>query len=315
MQRPRWAAASTAVWATLAVAPWTWFLVRRWTPILDLVAIGLPLLAFGLIVVWTALVFRRRSTLSVIGLASVTVWGYVAIVGPWTPRSSPAPTSEIDVVSFNTGFRGGAADTLLALDPDVLVVQELPPAQHQRLAAAYPHDEVTAGVLARAAADHPKVGAYSRWDLTVLDAPPDFPGLRLRVDHPEHPFILYALHIAKPALFPQSYATSFGHHQDIVELVRDLGRAEILPLVVAGDLNAPDRAADYALLDHDLRDVVRTNWAAPTSRKRVPGWRLLLLRIDHIFVSEDWCGARGGRVEIGRADHLAVRATVGPCPD
>ncbi len=58
-------------------------------------------------------------------------------------------------------------------------------------------------------------------------------------------------------------------------------------MVLAGDLNLSDRGPSNHRLTAVLHDAMRSGWAAPTSLK----WpqRLLLLRIDHVLVSDGWC--------------------------
>jgi hypothetical protein len=55
---------------------------------------------------------------------------------------------------------------------------------------------------------------------------------------------------------------------------------------------------------------MRDGWAGPTS---VGQWAPLLVRIDHVLVTQGWCGDDPARPPLTRSDHSAVAATVGPC--
>ena len=70
-----------------------------------------------------------------------------------------------------------------------------------------------------------------------------------------------------------------------VALLELLDRVLDKGVVVAGDLNLSDRAGGYRILTGVYRDAMRAGvWATDTYRLHV--WRALLLRIDHVFVTE-----------------------------
>jgi endonuclease/exonuclease/phosphatase family metal-dependent hydrolase len=83
-------------------------------------------------------------------------------------------------------------------------------------------------------------------------------------------------------------------------------------VVVAGDLNSPDRAPDYRALvaRGGLIDAMRAEWAAPTS---VGKWMPLLVRIDHVLVSAGWCGDGARRFPLPGSDHAGITVSIGPC--
>jgi endonuclease/exonuclease/phosphatase (EEP) superfamily protein YafD len=91
----------------------------------------------------------------------------------------------------------------------------------------------------------------------------------------------------------------------------DAAGAETLPVVIAGDMNMPDRTSSYRAFTDAMHDAVRSGFAWPTSLKwfQAP----LLLRIDHIWVSEEWCADDGGSFTLAGSDHRGVNASVGPC--
>jgi endonuclease/exonuclease/phosphatase (EEP) superfamily protein YafD len=120
--------------------------------------------------------------------------------------------------------------------------------------------------------------------------------------------VLHVIHAPNPL-----YQTTFEEQERFAaDLVRQAD-AEVLPAVVVGDLNLTDRAEGYRTLASSLRDAMRAgSWPADTYRLSV--WRLLLLRIDHLFVPTDWCAADPVTFDIPGSDHRGIEATIGPCP-
>ena len=90
--------------------------------------------------------------------------------------------------------------------------------------------------------------------------------------------------------------------------------AEDLPVVIAGDLNIVDRGSSYDALTGAMTDAMReSRWATPT-RARTLTHTLLLLRIDHVFVSPSLCAASTPRVlDVLYTDHSPLLVDVGPC--
>ncbi len=287
--------------------PWGWFLVRDGLGSVSLgIAILLPVLVVVAVVALVALVRPVRVGMAV--AASVAVAGAVAVVGPWTPRDAGpvAPDRAVTVAGANVQSRAQAADAVLAVDADVLVVNEMTKRLRPALAARYPYrlDDVRT--------DDPSLAVYSRLPLGRPQVD-DLPGLRVEVAAPGGPFVLYALHVPRPWITgPPGYEATPAEHLRIVERVADRVATERAPVVVVGDLNSVDRAPDYRGLvaRGGLVDAMRAEWAAPTS---VAKWTPLLPRIDHVLVSAGWCGDRPSRFALPRSDHLGVAVTVGPC--
>jgi len=96
--------------------------------------------------------------------------------------------------------RAAAAPALVAAAPDVLVVSELTRWVDATLADRLPYR--------RLAWDGGAVGVYSRLPLRPPDlVGPEVPGVRVQVDGPTGPFVLYALHVPRP------WYTSAGSYQ------------------------------------------------------------------------------------------------------
>ncbi len=297
------------LWAAIfAVSIWTWFIWRDWLGAVgDVVAILFVPVVLGLVCFAAGASIWWRPALIV--AVSAALLGTVAIVGPWTPADSGpvTPDGSITVAGANIGPGDAeAADALLGLDADVLVVSELEEPLHDALAPRYLYGQLET--------DDSKVAIYSRFAFRVLDRPSDdLPGLRVEVAGPGGSFVLYALHVPRP-WFRRSggaFQATIGEHRRLISLVASRARAETLPVVVIGDLNAPDRSSDYRVLRDrgGLADAMRDGWTGPTSLL----WAPLLLRIDHVLVGGGWCGDGSKQFDIPLSDHRGVAAVVGPC--
>ena len=291
----------------LAVVPWTWFLVRGLGGRLEAVAVVLPLLVAGAFAIslMVAAALRDRRVLAVVG--SLLLFGIVVTVGPRLPHEGPAPVSTIRVASANVfsenPMPAEAVEAMVAADPDILVAVETSPVFRSLLAGddlAHPYGAVDDQQVVR-----------SRYPVTALTDPPGVPArriLRVEVDAPSAPFVLYAVH----ALNPLSESTFADQLRWIDRLLAAAAREEA-PVVMAGDFNMSDRQLGYRRLTGTMRDAMT---AAGWGHTTYPGgiWAPLLLRIDHIVMPEDWCAARSGALEIPGSDHVGLQVDIGPCP-
>jgi hypothetical protein len=301
VRRKRLAGAGTLL---LAAVPWLWFVVRDALGVVaDVIAIGIPVL-----VVASVLASLRRRRTWVVGVSALLA-GVVAVVGPWIPaeRGVVAGTG-VSVAGANADSQVSPVSALRDLQADVLVVAELNADLPPQLPDSYLHRVTSTD-------DGLPVGVFSRYPLRLLEGVgPELPGMRVRIEGPDGPFVLYALHIPRP-WFPRlggGYHTTVAGHYAFTEQVARQVRQETLPTVVVGDLNSTDRGRDYRdlLREGGLADVMRDIWGGPTS---VGKWLPLLGRIDHILVSEGWCGDGAQRADLPGSSHRAVVATVGPC--
>lgn len=103
----------------------------------------------------------------------------------------------------------------------------------------------------------------------------------------------------------------FRTHRRLVDALADAVVSEDLPVVVAGDLNLVDRTGGYRAITDVLDDGLRSGWVGPTSLKRQT--KLLLARIDHVFIPPRWCAADGKTFTMRGSDHRGVVTTIGPC--
>lgn len=297
--------------ATVASLPWWWFAVRDLGPWADVAAIFLPaaLVPVALAMAWAA-VHRRAVAVSV--AASWTLFAVVALTGPWWPLEGAAPAAPTvrvvvgNVLGANPETVAAAAD-LTAQNPDVLVVSEDHEEIDAQLRRSFAH-AMTSDSGGRGA------GVYTDLPVTRLPLPPRLRGrrgVRVRIDGPAGPFVLYALHLPRPWSYDTAdyQVTPTEYRRVITDIVASV-RAEQGPVVVAGDLNLVDRTSWYRTITSTLRDAMRSSWAGPTSRR----WWPLLARIDHVLESPSWCATGAHRFTIAGSDHRGVSAAVGPCP-
>lgn len=188
----------------------------------------------------------------------------------------------------------------------MLVVPEATPALHAELSSAYPH-------AVRRVRDE-GIGVYARVPVRDLGVVGGLLArsrqLRLEVDAPSGPFVLWAVHLERP-WFTTGGGLRPGGHARKLDAFLDRWDDETLPVVIAGDLNLTDRGRGYRRVVDGRRDAMRGIWGGPTSLKTTV--RPLLLRIDHIVVPSDWCSDGQRRFDITGSDHRGVAAEIGPC--
>lgn len=287
----------------LAALPWAWFLVRDLTPVMDAVAVGLPVMAAGALTltVLAGAAFRRPLAIPV--ALSLVIFGVVTTLGPMSPRTGPLPSASVRLVSANVlGSNPSperAEQTVLAQDADVLAVLENESPMRDLLEGRYPYeaDRALLTVMSR----YPMRRLTNGGELSKVEL------LRARIWGPDGPFILYVVHALNPL-----YEASLDDQLAFVEDLTAKAAQETRPVVLAGDFNMTDRGQGYRRMSEEFRDAMRTGWAEPTY---VAGsWRLLFLRIDHVFESREWCAVDAARFDIPGSDHEGISTTVGPCP-
>lgn len=318
--------------AALALAPWAWFVVRDVHPVLDLVAIVLPLVIVLtiLVSVWLAIYHYRRAAILAI---SLLVFLPVAVMSPRRSSDTGAPSDRYRVMSANlesNWFTDNDFDWYLEKHPaSILVVSEMQQSHLNELRERFAHhidDVIEEEQFREDPADgdpsykrygFPSFGVYSEHPLTALEDTTGIefgmPGIRVQVDLPTGPVVVYALHVPKPAFGSGQYQVSFEQHREIARRLADSISAETLPVAVVGDLNMTDRGGSYrTILGAGVRDAM-LNGSPPSTSTKGSWWNLLYLRIDHIMLSDDLC-ADGERYDlIDFSDHLVISTDIGPC--
>ena len=305
----RWVVAGAA-----ALAPWLWFAVRNLGFVFDLLATGLPVLLVGAGLALALLVaVRRRHAQLLVASLSCLVAATATVVGPWRPRSIPAPVQGLRIVSANVSSHNRtlerAVGDAFAQHGDLVLLIEAgkahfatPPEYSTVIRPKYSNQVIV-----------------SRYPARLLDRPAnwpkDFRAHRLEVDAPGGRVIVYVAHLVRPHLGPQRIVhirrQMHAQQKERDSLVAS-ARTETAPVILAGDFNTADRSHGYRRLDGRYRDAMRVHWAGPTYIGAL--WRPFLLRIDHVFVPHDWCAAHPKRFTLHGSDHRGNAVTDGPCP-
>ncbi len=288
-----------------ALVPWIWFAVRDRNGVTDLVAVAIPGIGLVALVAAAVLLGLRRfvAGATALSLAGVCV---VATAGPRLPARTASPEPGIEVVMDNV-YRSGkrpalAAEAMVARGGDVVVLVEAGLSYFDHMTAIadrYPYS-VVAG----------EQGVWSRWPIDLLVSPPGLPSdrvARVAVEADGARFVLYVVHLYNPL-----HETTFSEQAAMLDRLLGAIEDEDLPVVVAGDLNLSDRSAGYRQVEGAMVDAMRTGWWA-ASTFHSDAWRPLLLRIDHIFVPQDWCAADAAVFRVPGSDHEGIESTVGPC--
>lgn len=300
--------------AAVVLLPWGWFVLRDAHPLLEWVAVLLPLLGAGSAAMLATLSLVLRRGGPVVVAASVLAATVVATAGPWRPIATGTPQQPLRLLAANVlgdnPFPDEVAAELLDADADLLVLSELSPLLAlvtRRLDRAYPHSWT-------APAEN-DVSVWSRFPLdgrALRDSGLEGArGGRVVVDGPAGSFALYAMHLYRPSLDAFRNEVTVQQQALLTDQLDRLMRRDDLPAVLAGDLNVTDRSRSYRLLMHNRTDAARSSWTGPTSLRARN--RPLLLRIDHVLLPGDWCSAAAKRHILTGSDHLGVSADVGPC--
>jgi endonuclease/exonuclease/phosphatase (EEP) superfamily protein YafD len=297
-------------WA-LAALPWLWFAIWNRDGLVDQLAVALPVIG-AVALALALLLLARRLRLGALVAASVVAVCLVATVLPRIPQATGAPRRPIDLVSANvfeySQWPGRAAATMASRGADVIVSVEIGRSYWRHLAdyaPRYPY-----GIASGAQ------GVRSKYPLTFLPLPAGLPAdrmLRVRIDRPGAPFVIYAVHLLNPL-----HETTFADQREVVRRLIAAADDEPIPAVIAGDLNLSDRIGSYRMLDGSMRDAMRaqawpprTAWTASTYLAGI--WRLLMLRIDHVFMPEDWCARDPATFGVPGSDHAGLQVQIGPC--
>ena len=317
--------ASALAWV---VSPWLWFVVRDLDARFDYLAMVLPLVVglalwavsvVGAVALWTK---RRHVRWVTVTLFSWLVFGLVAMFGPRYPQPTGRPTNPIRILSANVARDTAGVVEALEADKNVeLLVLSEPGTLSPALRKRFPYVRQNSSVVVASA--YPLAVALDTNDGLFRRAR----GMRLTVQRPGTPFVLYAVHLPKAGadLAPWKRVVDGAHvefatdgtltaaaHRQLAADLAELAARESLPAVLAGDLNSPDRAGDYRALAAGRVDAMRDGWAGGTSIRTML-IRSLSLRIDHILIPKNWCADDATRVRLPGSDHSGIVATIGVC--
>ena len=285
--------------------PWAWYLVRSFA-VLQAIAAALPAIsAAGALFAVAIAVGRRRAGAFLVALSFVA-FGVFSTIAPRMALAGPAPVSPLRIVSANVYQNNttpqAALDALLAQHADVTVAVETPVGFQQVLAQdpRVPANRAAFGQLV----------VVSKYPLHIHATPASLPEQRVMVvtvDTPDGPLTLFVVHSLNP-----SYETTFIRQLGFVQRLEKAALRLDAPTLLIGDFNLMDRGEGYREITASFRDAMRTDGLAASTY--VHGlWRALFLRIDHAFLSPQWCAADAASFAVPGSDHLGIGTSVGPC--
>ena len=294
--------------AVAVVVPWGWFVVRDIGGPLDAVAVGLPLIGATAILSSAVVAVIVGRAWPVVAGTSVLVVCSVAVIGPRLPRAVAPPDPGIRLLMANVWEANPTLDavapSMLARDADIVIAAEMPDD------AFYERTTVAATEAGLSETVHgAQLAVWSTFPMRPLAGIglPLARVMRVGVDAPGTPFVLYVVHAPNPLR-----ETSFTDQRRFTDVLLDAIAREHRPVVVAGDMNMSDRVVSYRSMEAELTDAMEAGTLGRTTYVR-GWWPTLLLRIDHIFIDPTWCAADPTTVTIAGSDHRGVEAVIGPC--
>ena len=323
----------------IPVTPWAWFVIRGFHPILEIVAILLPVLVVVAIAVSVLLAAFFRSWLAIAIAGSLGLFLLAAVALPRSPISSAEPLSPTRFAAINVAERWFSYNDVgwfvAQQEPDVFVGLELSEAHDNDLQGrfensitdltGFPPQPAPVGTTPTTDGtyrenDGPGIGLYSNFPLTLLEdplaeeVPGGLPGFRAILALPEGDVVLYALHIPRPGTGSGIYEVGPFEQRNLVNAIAASIEEEDIPVVIMGDLNVVDRGAAYRHLTDNLWDVMRIDgWASPTREGDI--WHTALqLRIDHLLISSELCAMDARATQVFFTDHRPIQADLGLCP-
>ncbi len=290
---------------SFVVLPWGWFLVRGLS-FLQGAAVVLPLLSVGGALFSVAVAIGRRRAVALLVSLSFMVFGVYMTIEPRRPIHGPEPAAAIRVVSANV-YDGNptpqdALDSLLNLQADITIGVETSDAFQELMATDMATPQYRTGV--------DQLVLVSKYPVHLEPTPSALPDKRVMVvtvDTPSGPLTVFVLHALNPA-----YETSFGSQLDFIQRLRKTALLTGTPTLIIGDFNLSDRGQGYRDMTGAFRDAMRAgSWAEDTFAGGL--WRILLLRIDHAFLSPSWCAADSATFDVPGSDHEGLTTNIGPC--
>jgi endonuclease/exonuclease/phosphatase family metal-dependent hydrolase len=288
--------------------PWLWFVVRDAGGAVDTIAVGLPLIGVVSVLFGAVISGVARRIWPLIGGVAIFAVCAVAVIAPRLPRPVARPDPTIRLVVANVWDENpipeAVPDSMLARSADVVVAVEMP---DNAFYEAMSSSAASKGL--DSSWEQGRQAVWSRFPISALGERglPESRVLRVSVDVPGAPFVLYVVHGLNP--FRE---TSFADQLAFTDALLAAIDTETRPVVVAGDLNTSDRVLSYRELDAALTDAMRARSTGATTY--LGGWwPALMLRIDHVFVTRSWCAAEAGTFTPAGSDHLGVEVSVGPC--
>jgi vancomycin resistance protein VanJ len=267
---------------------------------------------------------RRRATWFALLVVSLLFLGLFGrdLMPPSSVVRAGTDAPALTVMTYNVLFAvtdaSPIAANVVSADPDLIAFQELTSnLAHQlerEIGARYPHRTPL-----HASNCHAEVAVWSRYPLQVEAVDEDVlcRVCSVVVDFDGRPVRVVDIH-AWPftGLDQASVERSFRWRGEQIELVLDMVEGQPEPLILLGDLNSTPTHEVYRTLSTHLVDGFReAGWGLghtyPATSGRVWGipYPDRLVRIDHIFHSDDWRAEAAWVGEWdGSSDHRPVVA-------
>lgn len=257
---------------------------------------------------------RRRALALVLGVSAVIITTLHAPLFRVRPALRAPAQAEVRlrVMSFNTWSRNRDAEriarVIVAQRPDLLLLQEIPADVFRRLVPAL--GALYGGEVVHHAYDPALMQAVvSRYPLEPRPNPKDEGQTqRVLLRHPLGPVTVFNVHPLRIGGWEYRYRQIAALLEE--EVLRERG-----PVVLGGDLNAPDRSQLYGLVARHLRNAHEEagfglGFTYPAAVAVLGGLPALpLVRLDHIFTGGGLVPVHAGTLaDSGGSDHRPVFA-------
>jgi vancomycin resistance protein VanJ len=276
----------------------------------------MPWLLVGLLpgAVWAGLA-RRGALAAVLGVSAALVIVIHAPLFRPRPAIAPRPAEMLEIMSYNTWSKNDderrIAGVIRSRAPDVVLLQETPPAVFARLTAAL-RDLYGERVLHWAYEPELQQAVLSRHPVEPRASMAEKGQAQQIVVHsPAGPITVFNVHPLRMGGWRYRY-------RQIAALLEEDVLPETSPVILAGDLNANDRSQLHGLIAERLANAHEAagfgfGFTYPAAVRVLATFPTPpMARIDHIFFSEHFVALRAGTVEdSGGSDHRPVFAELG----
>lgn len=227
------------------------------------------------------------------------LWIGPPLLAPFlNPPAAEADATTIDIISFNIAPNNptldAAADWVLAFEPDILALQDIPldnDTLYGRFSAAYPyHDRQNIQGGGMFFSQYPILES-SAVDLTGR------PMNRYLLDINGNTIALYNVHLVLPLndnedlWLPLRYDDQ-NRNQQVRELL-EIVEAETVPVILVGDFNLTEWSPMYHRVAGQLTDAYRASswgtgatWPVGDNNAMLQGAYPRLLRLDYVWYSD-----------------------------
>ena len=258
-------------------------------------------------------VLAARHRAGVVVTAAVTAVCIGTQVPLLTTSSQPAHARTLTVMTANlhlgTADAGAVVHAVAHHAVDVLMVEELTPAEQRRLLGAG-LSKALPFVVSDPRTSAGGTGMWSRYPMTSTTKRSDFTfafvSATIAVRGLRTPPTFAALHLAGPWPDAADWQRDITHLDDVLPHLPDRGVT-----IVGGDFNAtPDVSQFRRLLRHGFADAADQAGAGATRTYPSDRWYPPLIAIDHVL-TRDAVASAVDTVEIPGTDHRALVTRIG----